>query len=225
MLELTRAQKIVLAVAIAVFGGSSVYLFSARNTVTARAAEQLYQPPAEGEDAAQLVVHVAGAVKRPGLYRVGPGTRVYEVIELAGGFAAEADTDAANLAELVEDGDKVIVPHKPKPEPEPLPTPAPQPSPPPQPATKPLHPSPAPQPTKPAAAVPLLVDLNTATQAELERVPGIGPVLAQRIIAYRQRYGRFKTVHELRFIQGIGQHTFDKIKPYVTIRSVQRRSQ
>ena len=223
MLELTRAQKIVLAVAIAVFGGSSVYLFSARNTVTARAAEQLYQPPAPGQDTAQLMVHVAGAVKRPGLYRVEPGTRVYEVIELAGGFAAEADTEAANLAELVEDGGKVIVPHKPKPEPEPLPPPAPKPSPPP--VAKPLHPSPAPQPTKPVTAVPLLVDLNTATQAELERVPGIGPVLAQRIIAYRQRYGRFKTVHELRFIQGIGQHTFDKIKPYVTIRSVQRRSQ
>ncbi len=219
MLELTTAQKIVLAVAIAVLGGSSVYLFSARNTVRVRAAEQLYQPPAEGEDAAQVMVHVAGAVNRPGIYRVEPGTRVYEVIELAGGFAAEADTEAANLAALVADGDKVTVPYKP--EPEPLPTPTLQPPPQPQPVTRPVQPSAHPQPIKPAAPAPLLVDLNTATQANLERVPGIGPVLAQRIIAYRQRYGPFKTVYQLQLIQGIGQHTFDKIKPYVTVRPPQ----
>ncbi len=222
MLELTTAQKIVLAVAIAVLGGSGAYLLSARNVVPVRATEQLYQPPQPGQDAAQVLVHVAGAVRHPDIYQVPPGTRVYEAIKLAGGFTAQADVDAVNLAELVEDGAKVTVPYKPAPEPPPqLPEPpavAPEPAPPP--AAVSVKPTPRPQPTRPSApppAVPLLVNLNTATQADLERVPGIGPVLAQRIIAYRQRYGPFKTIYQLRLIQGIGQHTFDKIKPYVTV--------
>jgi len=77
--------------------------------------------------------------------------------------------------------------------------------------------------TKPSAPPPIqpyIVDLNTATQADLERVPGIGPVLAARIIAYRQHYGPFKTVYQLRLIKGVGQQTFDKIKPYVTVAPV-----
>ena len=225
MLELTTAQKVILAVAIAVLGGSGAYLFSARSVVPVRATEQLYQPPQPGQDATQIVVQVAGAVRHPDIYQVPPGTRVYDVIELAGGLTGQADTDAVNLAALVEDGDKVTVPYKPEPEPPPqLPEPAtvvPEPAPPA--AAVPVKPNRQPQPTRPAApppAAPLLVNLNVATQADLERVPGIGPVLAQRIIAYRQRYGPFKTVYQLRLIQGIGEHTFDKIKPYVTVSPV-----
>jgi len=224
MLELTTAQKIVLAVAIAVLGGSGAYLFSARNTVPVRAKEQLYQPPGPGQDATQILVHVAGAVRHPDIYQVPPGTRVYEVIELAGGFTAQADTDAVNLAKLVADGDKVTVPHRPEPEPEPLPAPAPEPTPVPPPTPQPLPSTPPPQAARPSAPVPvtpLLVNLNTATQADLERVPGIGPVLARRIITYRRHYGPLKTVYQLRLIQGIGEHTFDKIKPYVTVGPVQ----
>jgi len=225
VLELRTAQKIVLALIIVVLGGTGTYLFSAHTSAPVPAGEQLYHPPAPGEDAVQLVVQVAGAVNRPGIYRLAPGTRVYEAIERAGGFAARADRDAVNLAKLIEDGDKVTVPYKPAPKPEPVPTPTLQPPPQPRPTPKPAPPPPAVKPAAPAPITPLLVDLNTATQADLERVPDIGPVLAQRIIAYRQRYGPFKTIYQLQLIEGIGRNTFAQIKPYVTVRRVQSQGQ
>ena len=221
MLELTSAQKVVLALAMVMLGGSGAYLFSARSSAPALPPQQLYQQPAAGQDSVELVVEVTGEVNRPGIYRVAPGTRVYELVQMAGGFTGWAHQEAVNLAQLLEDGQKVAVPRLP--EPEPLAESAEKPT---QPQQQPSSVSPptATVPlsdiTKPSALPPIqpyIVDLNTATQADLERVPGIGPVLAARIIAYRQHYGPFKTVYQLRLIKGVGQQTFDKIKPYVTV--------
>jgi len=221
VLELTAAQKVVLALVVVMLGGSGAYLFSARGSAPALPPQQLYQQPAAGQDSVELVVQVTGEVNRPGIYRVAPGMRVYELVGLAGGFTGWADQEAVNLAQLVEDGQKVAVPRLPEPKPatespeRPIP-PKQQPSSvsPPT-ATVPL--SDIIKPSPPPPDQPYIVDLNTATQADLERVPGIGPVLAARIIAYRQYYGPFKTVYQLRLIKGIGQQTFDKIKPYVTV--------
>ena len=221
MLELTAAQKVVLALAVIMLGGSGAYLFSARSVVPVRAQEQLYQQPAAGQDSVELVVQVTGEVNRPGIYRVAPGMRVYELVGLAGGFTGWADPEAVNLAQLLEDGQKVAVPRLPEPEPtaqspeKPM-QPQQQPSSVPPPTTA-APPYDIIKPSPPLLNQPYIVDLNTATQADLERVPGIGPVLATRIIAYRQYYGPFKTVYQLRLIKGVGQQTFDKIKPYVTV--------
>jgi len=220
VLELTSAQKVVLALAVIMLGGSGAYLFFARSVVPVRAKEQFYQPPAADQDSVELVVQVTGEVNRPGIYRVAPGTRVYELVQMAGGLTGCADQEAVNLAQLLEDGQKVAVPRLPEPEPvaespeKPIP-PKQQPSSV-SPPTATVLPSEITKPPTPPSQ-PYIVDLNTATQADLERVPGIGPVLAARIIAYRQRYGLFKTVYELRLIKGVGQQTFDKIKPYVTV--------
>jgi len=221
VLELTSAQKVVLALAVVMLGGSGVYLFSARSIVPVRAQEQLYQQPAAGQDSVELVVQVTGEVNRPGIYRVVPGMRVYELVQLAGGFTGWADQEAVNLAQLLEDGQKVAVPRLPEPEavaesPEKPVPPQQQPSSVP-PLTATVPPSDIIKPSSPPPNQPYIVNLNAATQADLERVPGIGPVLAARIIAYRQRYGPFKTVYQLRLIKGVGQQTFDKIKPYVTV--------
>ena len=213
MLELTSAQKVVLALTVVMLGGSGAYLFSARNTVPVRAAGKLYQQPAAGQDSVALVVQVTGEVNRPGIYRVAPGMRVYELVQMAGGFTGWADQEAVNLAQLLEDGQKVTVPRLPEPEPAP---PRQQPSSV-SPPTATVPPYDVIKPSPPPPNQPYIVDLNTAPQADLERVPGIGPVLAARIIAYRQRYGPFKTVYQLRLIKGVGQQTFDKIKPYVTV--------
>ena len=94
-MELTAAQKVVLALAVVMLGGSGAYLFSARNIVPVRAAEKLYQQPAAGQDSVELVVHVTGEVNRPGIYRVAPGMRVYELVQMAGGFTGWADQEAA----------------------------------------------------------------------------------------------------------------------------------
>jgi len=117
VLELTAAQKVVLALAVVMLGGSGVYLFSARSVVPVRAKEQIYQQPAAGQDSVELVVQVTGEVNRPGIYRVVPDMRVYELVQLAGGFTGWADQEAVNLAQLLEDGQKVAVPRLPEPEP------------------------------------------------------------------------------------------------------------
>ena len=220
MLELTAAQKVVLALAVVMLGGSGAYLFSARGSAPPPP-QQLYQQPASGQDSVELVVQVTGEVNRPGIYRVAPGMRVYELVQMAGGFTGWADQEAVNLAQLLEDGQKVAVPRLPEPEPA---TESPErPIPPKQqpssvsPPTATVLPSDIIKPSPPPPNQPHIVDLNTATQADLEHVPGVGPVLATRIIAYRQYYGPFKTVYQLRLIKGVGQQTFDKIKPYVTV--------
>jgi len=221
VLELTSAQKVVLALAVIMLGGSGAYLFSARNTVPVRAAEKLYQQPAAGQDSVELVVQVTGEVNRPGIYQVAPGMRVYELVQMAGGFTQRADQEAINLAQLLEDGQKIAVPRLPEPEPvaespeKPVPPQQQLSSVPPPTATG--LPSDIIKPSPPPPNRPYIVNLNAATQADLERVPGIGPVLAARIITYRQCYGPFKTVYQLRLIKGVGQQTFDKIKPYVTV--------
>jgi len=209
VLELTAAQKIVLALAVIMLGGSGAYLFCARSVMPVRAKEQLYQQPAAGQDSVALVVQVTGEVNRPGIYRVAPGMRVYELVQMAGGFTGWADQEAVNLAQLLEDGQKVAVPRLPEPEPtaqapEKPAHPQQQPSSVPPPTTA-IPPSNITKPSAPPPIQPYIVNLNTATRADLERVPGIGPVLAARIIAYRRRYGAFKTVYELRLIKGVGQ--------------------
>jgi len=117
VLELTSAQKVVLALAVVMLGGSGAYLFSIRSSAPALPPQQLYQQPATGQDSVELVVQITGEVKRPGIYRVRPGLRVYELVQMAGGFTQRADQEAVNLAQLLEDGQKVAVPRLPEPEP------------------------------------------------------------------------------------------------------------
>lgn len=155
-------------------------------------------PPDVAE--AQLYVHVWGAVADAGLYRVAAGSRVVDVIAAAGGFADDADPAGVNLARALSDGEQLHVPR--------------------------LGEVPPPAAVAPggspggAAGIPgslPLVDLNTATQAELETLPRIGPALAQRILDWREANGGFGSVEDLRSVTGIGAKTFDGLKDRVTV--------
>lgn len=146
---------------------------------------------------AVLIVDVEGAVRQPGIIEVPSGSRVGDALRLAGGFGPTADLGAAsaslNLAAPVEDGSKILVPA--------------------------IGGSPAvvPGATAPAvAAGSSLVDLNAATQAELEALPGIGPVSAGKIIAARTGQP-FTSVDELRSRKVLGDATFEKVKDLVTV--------
>jgi competence protein ComEA len=142
---------------------------------------------------ARLVVDVSGAVARPGIVRVPMGSRVGDAILAAGGFGPRADLAATssllNLAEPLADGAKVVVPQLGQ---------------------------------RPAMATDVssdsggLVDLNRATQAQLEELPGIGPVTATKIIEARDQQP-FRSVDELRGRDVIGQSTFDKIRDLVNV--------
>ncbi len=125
-----------------------------------------------------LVVDVAGAVRRPGLYRLRPGTRVDDAIAAAGGATRKAEIDAVNLAAPVADGEQIVVPAR-------------------GPGGAAVGAAAGSSPSAP-------VDLNSATLEQLEALPGIGPVTAQKILDYRQEHGAFHSVDELQGVPGIG---------------------
>ena len=144
---------------------------------------------------ATLVVHVAGKVRRPGLVRIKAGSRVADVVTAAGGALPGVDLSGLNLARQVTDGEQIIVG---------------------QPGAQPGLPPPAP--ATPGASSPTSpVDLNTATLAQLENLPGVGPVLAQRIIDYRTEHGRFTSIDELQEVSGVGEKKFESLKPHVRV--------
>jgi competence protein ComEA len=162
--------------------------------------------PAEQSPPAEVVVHVSGAVKQAGVYRLAPASRVADAIEQAGGATENADLDALNLAEPIQDGQKIHVPRKGEAS---------------APALASVAPSRTPRSAPQAAATATTqfpINLNTATAEQLEAIPGIGPVLAQRIIEYRQTHGRFQSVDELLEVHGIGAKRLENMRPYVTVR-------
>lgn len=146
--------------------------------------------PARPAVAKLLVVDVAGAVRRPGLYRLRSGSRIDDAIAAAGGVTAKAQLDAVNLAAPLADGEQVVVPGR---------------------GAGGVAASPPAAGSSPSAPL----DLNTATLEQLEGLPGIGPVTAQKIIDYRQEHGAFHSVAELEGVPGIGAGRLAQLKGLV----------
>lgn len=147
-------------------------------------------------------VHGAGALVRPGLYRLPAGSRVADLIEAAGGPTAEADVHQLNLAARVSDGDRVYVPRIGEV------------------TTGEAGAGQADGAGPGAGAVASQggkLDLNTATQAQLEDLPGVGPATASAILDERKRRGRFKSVEELLDVRGIGPAKLDQIRDLVRV--------
>lgn len=152
-----------------------------------------------GVTRAEVIVHVAGAVARPGVYSMPGGSRVGDAVAKAGGPLRKAVLDGLNLARPLTDGEQVVVPDRAS-------TAA---------AGAPAVPA---TPGPPADAAPTAtVNLNTATLADLETLPGIGPVLAQAIVDYRDSVGGFTEIGELRDVSGIGEKTFQALAPLVSL--------
>jgi competence protein ComEA len=149
-----------------------------------------------------LRVHVTGAVALPGVYELPAGSIVLDAITAAGGALVDADQNALNLARLLRDGDQVLVPAKAQGAAG---------------ATPPVQTvsSAATSVATPRPAGPL--NLNTATAADLETLPGIGPSLAQRIVDYRAQHGAFATIEAVMDVPGIGEGKFAAIKDLITV--------
>lgn len=158
----------------------------------------------EGSESAagpnEVWVHVAGEVQLPGLYKLPGGSRVADAINLAGGPTADGAPDALNLAALLKDGEKVVVPSKSTNSPQPFSSEMPT-----------GTPNPLPSTTSGK------INLNSASQAELEELPGIGEVLAQRIIDYRTQQGPFRTIEDIKEVSGIGDKRFEAIRDLITV--------
>lgn len=150
---------------------------------------QLRPPPSPHP----VVVDVSGAVKQPGVYSLPNGSRVVDAIGAAGGLTDFAITKSLNMAAILMDGEKVWVPQV----------------------------TATPVPGVPSAdrssGLDILVNINTASQSELEALPEIGPVTAQRIIAYREANGPFLKIDDIQNVEGIGPATYEKIEDLITV--------
>ena len=156
----------------------------------------LSSPPSGPQRSAEKIfVHIGGAVRKPGLYRLAKGSRVNDAIRAAGGVLEDANLDALNLAAKVKDGDKILVPSK----------------------NGQGETQAAAGDSGAAAARGGLVNLNTATVADLDTLPGIGPALAQRIISYREQHGGFRKLEDLLDVPGIGPAKFEELRDLVTV--------
>jgi len=161
------------------------------------------RPPGAG---APLVVSVAGKVHRPGLVQLPEGARVADAIAKAGGPLRGTDLTPLNLARRVADGEQILVG---------LPQPAAGPDAGP---AGPLAAGAAPGAGGGGPPVPGgKIDLNRATAEQLDTLPGVGPVTAQRILDWRARHGRFSSVEQLREIEGIGERRFAQLRDQVTM--------
>lgn len=146
----------------------------------------------------RLVVFVSGAVKQPGVFELPPGSRVEDAVKAAGGFGALADSQKLNLARLVADGEGIEVPRR-------------------QAAVEAVGiPGSV---TAPGAGGETggMVRLNSATQGELESLPGIGPSLAGRILEYRSRHGAFKRIEDVQQVPGIGAGRFKQMRDRLSL--------
>jgi competence protein ComEA len=155
--------------------------------------------PTATASAAGIVVNIAGAVRSPGVYTLPSGSRVIDGIRAAGGAAPGADVGSINLARPLTDGERVYIPRKGE-------------APPPEAGTGGAGGS-----GGASGAAGGKVNINTASESELEALPGIGQVLAQRIVDYRTQHGPFRAVRDLLKVEGIGEKKFDSLRDYVTV--------
>lgn len=192
----SRGVQVLAVFAVLVAVVAAVLAWQARPAVDPVAATPTGLAPATTADpgasaAGEVVVAVSGRVRRPGLVRLPAGARVADALAAAGGVLPGTDISTLNLARKVTDGELIVVG---------------------------LTAGPAPS----AAAAGGsgtggLVNLNTATVEQLQTLPGVGPVLAQRIVDYRTQHGAFRSVAELRNVSGIGDARYNDLKSRVTV--------
>jgi competence protein ComEA len=183
------ARALALVAAVVVVVAATLAWWSRPRVEPVAAATEAASAPAAGPASpAVIVVAIAGRVVRPGLVRLPPGSRVADAIEAAGGVLPGTDMSYVNLARKLVDGELIVIGATPPPD----------------------QPGAGGQPAGP-------VNLNTATLAQLDTLPGVGPVLAGRIIDYRTKHGGFHSVSELRQVEGVGDARYEQLKDLVTV--------
>lgn len=186
----------VVAVLVGAFSqrGDSVPLAALSAAPGASGSPAAATPGAREAAPADLLVHVSGAVRAPGIVTLSPGARVVDAVAAAGGLTDEGDAAGVNLARPVADGEQLIVPR---------------------------HGETVPQAgtsaTTAGGGPGGTVNLNTASLTELQTLPRIGPAIAQRIVDWRSANGRFRSVSDLLQVAGVGQKLFDGVKDKVTV--------
>jgi len=205
LLVFSRVQQGVIAAAVLALIAAGGYVLIARGGPAGDVS--FFDEPATltGNNDFVLTVDVGGDVVRPGVYRLPPNSRTRDAIAAAGGLTSWADTSPLNLAAFLRDGDKVFVPRRGQTRVQYRPG-------------RPSGVSTAGQ-MIPHAATPgqAHISINRATASELERLPGVGPAIAQRIVEYRMQHGCFVRLEDLMLVPGIGPKKFDQLRPYICL--------
>lgn len=139
---------------------------------------------------AHIYVDISGCVVNPGVYQVAEGTRVFQLIEKAGGLTPEAHVEDINRAEEVYDGQKIVIYAVDEDE----------------------YASSGGKENYQGK-----ININRADETQLQEIPGVGPATAEKIIEYRETIGRFQTVEDIKNVSGIGEKTFESMKEYITV--------
>jgi competence protein ComEA len=184
--EFSRSQLLVygaIAVAVLLVGARWIRSGDARGSGDSNPALSFAADSSQGEEGTRdVVVHVAGAVRRPGVYRLPAGARVTDAVRRAGGLAAGAEEDAINLAARLSDGQQVVVPGR--------------------------GTAAAAAPGDTAGPI----SLGSATVEQLDEIEGIGPVTAQNIIEFRDQHGGLSSIDQLDQVSGIGPSTMEALR-------------
>jgi competence protein ComEA len=166
-----------------------------------QALDERSAPPIVIEDAAAtlpVVVEMRGEVETPGVYELSPGARLQDAIAAAGGLSEEADLSTVNLARRLRDGELIVILALPMP------------------GSTPMVPSTDTREGTSADESLAKININTATTQELEALPGVGEVIAARIVAYREQNGPFRSVDDLIHVEGFSDRAIDEIRDLVT---------
>jgi competence protein ComEA len=150
---------------------------------------------AEKIEVPSVIIHISGAVKNPGVYQLKSTDRVVDAVKIAGGITERANPDAINLAALLKDGQKIIIPYK---------------------ISNQVTVESDKNISKNIEEV-YSININTADDNTLQSLPGIGPVLSKRIIDYRNQNGLFEVIDDIKDVSGIGEKKFEGIKDLICV--------
>lgn len=187
-------QKLIIIICIFAFVLLIIYNFFSKNDYSEISQNEIYGLSYESTESVQesIVVHIAGEVINPGIVTIPEGSRIINVIDLAGGLTDKADISKINLAYIVSDAEKIYIPNIDE-------------------ATSESYVSSSVNNNSTSAKI----NINTATQSELEALPGIGASTALKIINYRNEHGKFKNPEDIMNVSGIGENKYSNIKDYI----------
>lgn len=199
MENLTTTQKIFLvALGIIVVIILVVYVFTKENSTTYFEDEVVNElsvnNATKGEIKNNIIIHIAGEVENEGIIELPPNSRIYDAVEAAGGLTAEANLSQINLANMLKDGQKIYIPNEEE-------------------TDEYIDEATGKNEYKEVGKI----DINTATQTELETLSGIGPSTALKIVNYRKENGEFSNIEDLKNVPGIGEAKFNNIKDSITV--------
>ena len=208
MTKFNKKDKILIIIAIIIISIIAIYYSNKKEDNFIEETENLEvetkEESKENLEKEKIIVHISGAVQNEGIVELEAGNRVADAIEKAGGLKENAYMDEINLAYQLEDGEKVHIPTKEEQKQNE--------------ENKALNSSISDESQNIRAENQTKININTATQEELDSLPGIGPSTASKILEYRKEKGKFKTTEEIKEVSGIGESKYEKIKDKITVK-------